>query len=384
MLISCSQKTESQFEIVNVIDSFEEQLNFQLHLSDSLRTEVYTSPRSIKNGKIKMSRLVEWTSGFFPGELWMMYKYTKETKWKNFAEDYTSRLAPMQFNRRTHDLGFMMFCSYGRGYSITHNEKYKSILLQSAESLIGRFNPTVGCIRSWDHAQDKWEFPVIIDNIMNLELLYWASKISGDSKYKDIANKHALTTLKNHFRRNGSCYHVVDYDPTTGEVRKKNTAQGYSDDSSWARGQAWALYGYTMCYRETGIPAYLRQAQKVASFIINHGTQAEDPIPYWDYDVPNQKGQPRDASSAAIIASALLELQTFVNNDYYLEYARKLLKTLASPQYMAEPYTNQGFVLKHSTGSVPHRSEIDTPIIYADYYFLEALLKLKQIDENKN
>ncbi|WP_163325410.1 glycoside hydrolase family 88 protein [Draconibacterium mangrovi] len=383
LMVSCGVNTrQPELKTDDLLNLVEEQLSYQLHLSDSLRTATFVSPRSVENEKIKMSRLVEWTSGFFPGELWQMYEYTKNDKWKIAAKEYTSKLEPMQYNTRTHDLGFMMYCSYGKGYEIKQNEAYQNILLQSANSLISRFDSTVGCIRSWDHGKDKWEFPVIIDNMMNLELLYWASEVSGDSKYKDIANKHALTTLTNHFREDNSCYHVIDYDPKTGKVRNKTTAQGYSDESAWARGQAWALYGYTMCYRKTGIPAYLKQAQNVAEYIMNHNNQADDLIPYWDYDVPEKTGEPRDASAAAITASALIELQTLTNNYTYVEYARELLTSLASSQYMAKPGTNWGFVLKHSTGSVPHNSEIDEPLVYADYYFIEALLRLKNIDNN--
>ncbi len=377
LMTNCGTKgAASDFDAGRVLDSCVQQLNYQLQLSDLLRTDNRTSPRTIKNDTMRMGRLIEWTCGFFPGELWMMYEYTKQDEWKNAAIDYTSKLAPMQYNTRTHDIGFMMYCSYGRGYHLQQNEEYKKILLQSANSLISRYNPNVGCIRSWDFNRDKWSFPVIIDNMMNLELLYWASDASGESKYKDIANKHAMTTLKNHFRADNSCCHVVDYDAETGEVRNRITAQGYSDESAWARGQAWALYGYTMCYRETGIPVYLEQAQKVARFITENKAMPQDLIPYWDYDVPDKQGQPRDASAAAITASALIDLSGFTSNKSYLSYAKAILESLSSPEYMAKTGENCGFILKHSTGSVPHGSEIDEPLVYADYYFIEALLKL--------
>jgi uncharacterized protein YyaL (SSP411 family) len=236
----------------------------------------------------------------------------------------------------------------------------------------------VGAIRSWDHSKDKWDFPVIIDNMMNLELLFWASRQTGDPQYYNIAVKHAETTLANHFRADYSSYHVVDYDTLTGKVLKKTTHQGYSDASAWSRGQAWGLYGYTMCYRETGIVSFRYQAEKIANFILQNPNLPEDKIPYWDFGAPANLQTPRDVSAATVTASALLELAKLVpsKKDNYLQAAETILKNLQK-DYLSKQGTNKGFLLGHSTGSFPQNSEVDTPIIYADYYYLEALVRQK-------
>ena len=334
------------------------------------------SPRTIKNGKLKLVPSNDWCSGFFPGCLWLLYQHTGKSKWKKEAEEYTSRLADQQWNGSTHDMGFKMYCSYGNGYRLTGDTTYKRILIQSAKTLITRFNPKVGCIRSWDHHQDKWKFPVIIDNMMNLELLFWATKVTGDSVYYKVAESHALTTLKNHFRSDYSCYHVVDYDPATGKVLHKQTLQGYSDQSSWARGQAWALYGFTMAYRETLNPLFLNQAKHIAHFIFSNPNMPKDLIPYWDFDAPGIPNEPRDVSAAAVIASALLELEKYTpatKADFH-QKAITILNHL-NTFYRCQRGNGQPFILDHSTGSRPQNSEVDVPLIYADYYYLEALCR---------
>lgn len=220
---------------------------------------------------------------------------------------------------------------------------------------------------------------------MNLEILFFAGKYDNNNTLYDIAVSHASTTLKNHFRSDGSCYHVVDYNPENGEVILKETRQGYADESAWARGQAWALYGFTMAYRETNNKSYLNQAVKTALFLINHKNMPDDGIPYWDFDAPGIPDEPRDASAAAIICSALLELQDYVDNnlrDKFFAFARKQLKTLCSGEYMADPGENGFFILKHSTGSKPENSEVDVPLPYADYYFLESIKRYIEITEN--
>lgn len=257
---------------------------------------------------------------------------------------YTAFLEQEKFNAKTHDMGFKMFCSYGQGYSITKNPQYRDVLLQSAETLISRFNPKVGCIRSWDHNSDKWDFPVIIDNMMNLELLFWAAKETCDSTYKEIAVSHALKTLQNHFREDYSTFHVVDYDPETGEVEGRTTHQGYSSGSTWARGQAWALYGFTMVYRETNNPVFLEQAENIADFILAHPRLPEDFVPYWDFDAPAIPDEPRDASAASIMSSALYELAEYSpNREEYLSAANKMFESLKSDKYLAKQGTNRGF-----------------------------------------
>ena len=360
-------------------------------------------PRTINpDGSLKKVGEFDWTSGFFAGNLWNIYNYTKDEKWLYEAEKWTDALEDVQYYTNNHDVGFMLYCSYGNGLKLTNNEEYRSVLLNGAESLISRYNPNVGSIKSWNSKQDwdgvtLWKFPVIIDNMMNLELLFWASKSSGDPKYKEIAIQHARTTMKNHYRSDYSCYHVVNYDSATGIVMNKGTAQGFSDNSSWARGQAWGLYGFTMCYRETGLNEFLDMATNIADFMISNPNLPEDGITYWDYNV-NQEGYsapweydpknfkyiPRDASAAAITASALYELSTLVKDgEIYLEAANKIVNSLASPEYSAEPGENYGFVLKHSVGSIPHGAEIDVPIIYADYYYTEALLRKDLLEKGK-
>lgn len=324
----------------------------------------------------------DWTKGFFPGSCWYLYENTNDAKWKNAADDFQSKFEDFKNSTRFHDLGFVFNCSYGNGYRLTKNEEYKKVLVTTANSLMERFDPKVGSIISWDvdkgwQSERGWKFPVIIDNMMNLELLFEASKITGDDKYEKAAIAHANTTMKNHFREDYSSYHVVDYDPETGEVRSKQTAQGYADESSWARGQAWAIYGFTMCYRYTENEEFLEQAEKIADYILNYEGTPDDMIPYWDYDAPNIPDEPRDASAAAITASALIELAEY-GEEKYIKSAEKMLKSLASSEYTAAIGENNNFILKHSVGSIPHDNEIDVPLNYADYYYIEALMRYKE------
>jgi uncharacterized protein YyaL (SSP411 family) len=279
-------------------------------------------------------------------------------------------------------MGFKIYCSFGNGYRLTKEPKYREIMIQSARTLITRFNPTVGSLRSWDHHAEVWDFPVIIDNMMNLELLFWAFKETKDSTFYKVAISHANTTMKNHFRSDFSSYHVIGYDPKTGAVTKRNTHQGFSDESSWARGQAWGLYSYTMCYRETGDKKYLQQAENIGNFILNNPSTPKDLVPYWDYNAPKIPNEPRDVSAASITASALYELSTMVPDRavFYKETADKIMKSL-NKTYKAEPLTNKGFLLIHSTGNLPAKSEIDVPIVYADYYYLEALLRKRKLNK---
>src|SRR5665647_136141 len=318
----------------------------------------------------------DWCSGFYAGSLWEASELTGDTTLQQLAREFTLPLEKEKFNGATHDMGFKMMCSFGQGYRITGDSAYRDILIQSAKTLTTRFNEKIGAIRSWDHNKDKWQFPVIIDNMINLELLFWASKQTGDQLYYNIAVKHAETTLANHFRADNSSFHVVDYDTITGAVIKKNSHQGFSDASAWSRGQAWGLYGYSMCYRETGIVSFLYQAEKIADFILNHPNLPADKIPYWDFDAPATPSRPRDVSAAAITASALYELARFVpqKKEFYIQSADQILKSLNN-SYSSKPGENKGFLLGHSTGSFPHNSEIDVPINYADYYYLEALLR---------
>jgi unsaturated chondroitin disaccharide hydrolase len=337
-------------------------------------------PRAIRDGKLFMVPSRDWTSGFFPGMLWYMYDLTGNESWIEKAKEYTTYIEREKTNAGTHDMGFKIYCSFGNGLRITNDQAYTDIMVESARTLITRYNENIGCIRSWDHNRDKWVFPVIIDNMMNLELLFWATKETGDSIFYQIAVNHANTTLANHFREDNSSFHVIDYDPETGEVLNRHTHQGYAHESAWARGQAWGLYGYTMSYRETGIKAYLEQAEKIAEFMLNHPNLPEDMVPYWDYNAPNIPNEPRDVSSATIMASALFELSTLVSEraKYYEETANKIINSVYD-NFSSAPGTNMGFLLDNSTGHLPGDHEIDVPIIYADYYFLEALIKREQV-----
>ena len=335
-------------------------------------------PRSYpdEDGGYRMVGIRDWTCGFPAGSFWQMYELTGDDYWKKTALENTLKLDGVQHRTTTHDLGFMVFCSYGNAYRLTENEAYKDVIIQASESLITRFNSNVGCLRSWDHGD--WQFPVIVDNMMNLEMLFWTSEVTGDPKYKDIALSHAYVTLENHFRDDWSSYHVVDYDTLTGEVLSKETHQGLNDDSAWGRGQAWGFYGYTMCYRETGLEKYLEPAENIANFILDN--LPEDMVSYWDYDDPNIPDAPRDASAAAITASALFELSTLSeNSETYFDAASKIMESLTSEKYRTADGTNGGFLLKHSVGNMPASSEVDVAINYADYYYLEALKRKENL-----
>lgn len=365
---------QKAFDVKRTSAVVEEQLRYRLKTF----TDTNTFPRTAKDGQMVAVPSRDWTSGFYAGVLWQMYELTRDETWARAARKWTESLEREQFNTRTHDLGFMLYCSYGNGLRLAPSRAYEEVLMQGARSLSTRFRKTTGTIKSWDHG--NWEFPVIIDNMMNLELLFWATKVSGDSSFYNIAVTHALTTMKNHFRSDYSSYHVVDYDTVTGKVKQRVTHQGHADESAWARGQAWALYGYTMTYRETKDKRFLEQAVHIADFMLTHPNLPKDKVPYWDYNAPGIPNEERDASAAAILASALLELQQYVDSGKrYKDAATFILGSLASPEYLATPGSNQGFLLLHSTGHKPHKSEIDVPLIYADYYFLEALIRYKQL-----
>lgn len=338
-------------------------------------------PRSLNsNGELVTSSSDWWCSGFFPGVLWYLYENNKGSEELfDYANLYTKRIEKEQFNTSTHDLGFMLYCSYGNGFRLNPTSESEGVLINGAHALSARYNPVVKCIRSWNKWRD-YSYPVIIDNMMNLEMLMWAYKRTGDDTFKNIAISHANTTKLHHFREDYSSFHVVAYDLKSGKVLQRGTDQGYGDDSSWARGQAWALYGYTMMYRETGNEDYLNLAWHIADFILNHPHLPKDKIPYWDFDSPGIPDDYRDSSSAAIIASALLELSKYSEGhrcERYYTVAEQQLRMLASDEYMAEVGTNGFFILKHGVGNIPQNSELDAPLSYGDYYFIEALLRYR-------
>lgn len=338
-------------------------------------------PRSmnLSSGVMKKVKSKDWTSGFYSGNLWQIYKLTGDIRYKEKAALWNAFIEKEKFNGGTHDMGFKVYCSFGKGLNVEDNSKYKKIILKSAQTLITRFNAKIGAIRSWDHSKNLFDYPVIIDNMLNLELLFEASIISGDPTFRNIAIKHANTTLKNHFRKDSSCYHVVDYDTISNGVRKKATFQGFNDDSSWARGQSWAVYGFTMAYRYTKNKKYLKQAEATANYYINFKTLPDDGISYWDFNDTSIPNAPRDASSAAVMASALIELYSFTKNQAYLDYSNKVINALSSDKYLLSDTIEGPFILNHSTGNWPKKDEIDSPIVYADYYYLEAIIRKKSL-----
>jgi unsaturated chondroitin disaccharide hydrolase len=350
-------------------------------MADQMKDKPGLLPRTTDTtGKLITSNSAWWCSGFVPGSLWYLYEYSKDDKLKEYAKEMTSRLEKEKYNTGTHDLGFMLYCSFGNGLRVTNEESYNEVLLTGAKSLCTRFHPNIGCIQSWN-SRKGWQCPVIIDNMMNLEFLMWAFKKSGDSSFYKICVSHSDTTIKNHFRPDFSTYHVVSYDTITGKVEKRQTSQGYADESSWSRGQSWGLYGYVVMYRETKLQRYLDQAVHIADYLINHPNMPKDMIPYWDYNAPRIPDEKRDASAGAVMASALIELSGYVDQTAsakYLQVAETQLRTLASPDYMAKLGENGDFILKHSVGSLPGKSEVDVPLTYADYYFIEALLRYKE------
>lgn len=326
----------------------------------------------------------EWCGGFWPGILWYDYEYTHDPKLKEEAERFTASLKFLsQIPAYDHDLGFLVFCSYGNGYRLTKDPAYKQVIINTADSLSALFNPRVGTMLSWPRNVEMFGgHNTIMDNMINLEMLFWAAKNGGNPYLFDIAVSHADKTMKYHFRPDYTSYHVAVYDTLTGDFMKGVTHQGYADDSMWARGQAWAIYGYTVVYRETKDSRYLDFVQKVADVYLQN--LPEDYVPYWDFNAPSIPDAPRDASAACVVASALLELSGYLPAGKGAEYkdaAVRMLTALSSDQYRCGK-SKPAFLL-HSTGHWPAGSEIDASIIYADYYYIEALLRLKRLNENK-
>ena len=286
-------------------------------MAETLSEQDSLLPRTLdkETGELVTSDSRWWTSGFFPGTLWYLYEHSEDQEIRDWAKEYTSRVEREKHTTDNHDVGFMLYCSFGNGLRLTGNDDYAEVLVTGSRSLSTRYNPDIGLIRSWDFNKEQWQYPVIIDNMMNLELLTWAFQHTGDSTFLNIALSHADKTMKHHYREDNSCWHVVSYDTITGKPHAKNTYQGHLDESSWARGQAWGLYGYTMMFRETGRERYLEQARKVAGFMINHPNMPENGIPYWDYDAPKIPDETHDASAAAIMASALIEPSDYVSSE---------------------------------------------------------------------
>ncbi|ANH83898.1 glucuronyl hydrolase [Niabella ginsenosidivorans] len=370
-------RKELQREVIRCINESAQQYKVMMQRLDAARFPVTWYA---KEDKLVTSGSEPWVGGFYPGALLYLFEYTKDSALYKEALQKLNVLAKEQYNKTTHDLGFMMYCSFGNANRLAPKPEYKTILINSARSLASRFNEKVGCIRSWD--SDPGRFMVIIDNMMNLELLFEATRMTGDSSFYRIAVAHANTTMRHHFRPDYSSYHLVIYNPANGSVLKKQTVQGAADSSAWARGQAWGLYGYTMAYRETRDPKYLEQARHIARFLLQHLRLPADKIPYWDFDAPGIPDAPRDVSAGAVICSALLELATYTplkESKGYMKAAEKMLQSLCSPAYRATIGGNGGFLLKHGVGNYPRKADIDVPLIYADYYYTEALQRYRKL-----
>ena len=385
VIASCTQKAKVPESLDKKIDATLKTAAVQYQYLGSRNPEGrFPKTYHVQNDSLETSDAGWWCSGFYPGTLLYLNETNKNPKLEQQAIAALQNLKQEQFNTSTHDLGFMMYCSFGNANRLTHKTEYDLILMNSAKSLATRYNAKVGCIKSWDSAPwnhaDANQMPVIIDNMMNLELLFWATKHTGDSTYYKIAVNHANTTMKNHFRKDYSSFHEVVYDINTGAVAKQITNQGAADGSAWARGQAWGLYGYVVMYRETKDKKYLMQAENIANFILSNPNLPEDKIPYWDFNAPGIPDVLRDSSAAAIISSALFELSTYVEKGKATAYrkdADTILYNLLTPQYIANPRTNGGFILMHGVGNMPNKTEIDTPLSYGDYYLVEAMLRHK-------
>lgn len=390
-LISCGNTPQSsEKDFINDNISFaKDQIGSEIKIIEN--SGKCLNPVTLKkDGSVYYCGYSDWRSGFFPGSVWYLYALTGDTSYVSLADKYTRSIEEAKNLTWHHDVGFMIGSSFGKGLEFANMPEYKDVIFQTAKSLSTRFRPAAGVLQSWDvvkgwQSERGWECPVIIDNMMNLELLFEATRLSGDSSFYKIAISHADRTLAEHFREDGSCYHVVDYSIGDGSVRNRQTAQGYADESVWSRGQAWAIYGYTICYRETKDKKYLDQALKTFNLMKNHPRLASDLIPYWDMDAPNIPNEPRDVSSASCIASALYEISTMDVPEAasYKSYADSIMQTLSTADYRAALGTNGNFLLMHSVGSIPHNSEIDVPLNYADYYFLEALYRKKEIEGTK-
>jgi unsaturated chondroitin disaccharide hydrolase len=385
LMLSAQRKTnfKPKPEILKLIDAnlADAAVQYQFlmkHIATDSLPETFN-----KNGTWRSAPNKGWTSGFYIGTLFYLYQDLKDKALYDEAVSKLKLMEPMK-TIDSHDIGFMMYDSYGVANRVMPQSGYKQVLLTSAQSLSKRFNPTVGCTMSW--ASQPGHFRVIIDNLMNLELLMWATKATGDSSYAKIAITHANTTLKNHFRADYSSYHLVDYNPETGAIIKKQTVQGAADESAWARGQGWGLYGFTMMYRETKNPKYLEQAKHIANFILNNPNLPADKIPYWDFNAPGIPNALRDVSAGAIYASALIELSRYdaANAKRYIDVAETIIKSLSSPAYKAANGENGGYLLKHSVSNMPKGTMVDVPLTYADYYFVEAMLRYKNLDANIN
>jgi unsaturated chondroitin disaccharide hydrolase len=334
-------------------------------------------PRStLADGRWRFEDSGDWTSGFFPGCLWLLYEHTSAPIWRTRAESWTAEMEDEKNDSGTHDVGFKILCSFGNGARLTSNAAYPAIIRRGAQSLASRFDADVGCTRSWNNHH----FPVIIDNMMNLEILFWGAAHGGDPAWRDMAVSHALRTRQDHVRPDGSTYHLVDYDPSSGAVLERGTVQGWGDESTWARGQAWGLHGFAIAFRETGDARFLETARLLSGWFLDH--LPADHVPYWDFDAPDIPNEPRDTSAAAIAAAGLLQLAALepetAARARWRQGALDILRALCAPPYLAEGTSSRGLLL-HGVGNRPAGSEVDVSLIYGDYYFLQALLAYRSM-----
>lgn len=314
----------------------------------------------------------DWTAGFYPAALWRTYERTGDPAWRQRAQTWQAGLASETKHDST-DLGFKLFDTYGVGYELTGDAAYKKIVLAAAATVAKRFDPDVGMFRVWDARTDRTQFRVNIDATMNLELMFWAGQNGGKPQYAAMATRHALRAVTDLVRPDGSTWMCAAYDQKTGALLRHFTTQGYATESTWARGQAWAMYGFTTAYRYTRDPRFLDAARRTAAWFVSH--LPPDRVPYWDFDVPDKATAPRDTSAAAIAASALLELSGDESvpaaRQGDIDTARAILVSLSSPAYTSR---TPGFaaILAHGT-QYEAKGQADTGIMFGDYYFVEAL-----------
>ncbi len=378
-LLFLTTNTRAQQKSMTVL--IDEQMTFARDQYKVLASNVPADrmPKALKDGQVETSDTKWWCSGFFPGSLLYIYEYTQDAAIKAEAERRLKLLEPEKHYTGNHDLGFMMYCSFGNAYRLWKKPEDKRTIDTAAMSLSTRYRPSIKVIQSWNSSK-TFKCPVIIDNMMNLELLCWVTDMGGDAKFKDIAITHANSTMSTFYRKDFSAYHVLDYNLETGKLERKTNHQGYGDESAWARGQAWGLYGFITMYRFTKDKKYLDLSKNIAHFLLNHKNKTADLVPYWDYNAPNIPSALRDASAGAITASALLELGQYVgkgDQKKYVAAAETLIRSLASDKYRAKLGQNGGFLLMHSVGHFTAKSEVDTPLTYADYYFLEAMKRYR-------
>jgi len=351
----------------------------------------YPSLTPVPYGAWSTTGASAWTSGFYPGCWWLFLDWSAWAPDKTRAQAWEAGIAGQRYNNTTHDLGFMIYDSFDQDFRLTGNPTARTYCLQAAATLATRYNPIVGCIRSWDSINDTTQFRVIIDNMLNLELLLWGSKQpGGSSTWKTMAISHATKTLNNHVRSDGTTFHVVNYDQKTGAVISKYTVQGYSNSSTWSRGQAWALYGFSIVYRETRNSTFLTAARRTADAFLRllhfdlTGKSSPDPIPYWDFSAPATLASTladKDSSAGAIGASGLLELSKWETDSarkvVYANAAAAILTKLATSSYIAAASQGEA-LLMHGTSNRPGKS-YNTGLIYGDYFMLEAVLKLSRL-----